>query len=208
MPEPPRPDSKLIPEYLIRWSKLEKYPVQEEALGVLYRDLCPANTKIEHVLLKVSALNDFYSTNILDSHAVANHILDLNIDARMANDDYELVNEIARNCIKGKSLNFYSFASKYCSHHKPLSYPIFDFFIEKMMLHYQKTDGFATFSKSDLKDYPRFISVIKSFRQFYGLDTFSLKQIDVFLWIVGKDCFPRRYYRRGANNTRSRFDNS
>jgi len=192
--KPPRPDPTLISEYLSRWSKLEHYRLQEESFGLLVCELCPTNTKIEHVLLKVSALNDFYSTNIYDTYSVAKHILNQDFDTRLAADDYELVNEVARISLKGKSKYFYSFASKYCSHHKPRNYPIFDSFIEKMMLHYKKTDGFTVFLNSDLKDYPQFISIIESFRQFYNLQTFSLKQIDVFLWMVGKECFPRKYY--------------
>ncbi len=193
MPEPLTPSPSLMSEYLGKWEQLENYRLQEASLGLLFHSLCPENKKIEHVLLKVSALNDFYSTNIFDTYSVAKHILNKDVDARLGANDYSLVNDIARISIKDKSKNFYSFASKYCSHHKPTSYPIFDSFVEKMMLHYKATDGFNGFHKSDLKDYGRFIEIIKSFQSFYKLDKFTLREIDIFLWLAGKEWFPKKY---------------
>ena len=193
MPKPLKPSPSVLSEYLGKWEKLENYRLQEASLGLLFHSLCPENKKIEHVLLKVSALNDFYSTNIFDTYSVAKHILNKDIDSRLEDNDYSLVNDIARISIKGKSKNFYSFASKYCSHHKPITYPIFDSFVGKMMLHYKAADGFNGFDKNDLKDYGRFIEIIKSFQGFYNLDEFSLREIDIFLWLAGKEWFPKKY---------------
>jgi len=193
MPEPLTPSPSLMSEYLGKWEQLENYQLQEASLGLLFHSLCPKNKKIEHVLLKVTALNDFYSTNIFDIYSVAKHILKKDIDTRLDANDYSLVNDIARVSIKEKSKNFYSFASKYCSHHKPISYPIFDSFVEKMMLYYQATDGFNSFDKGDLRNYGRFIEIIRSFQSFYKLEKFSLRQIDIFLWLAGKEWFPRKY---------------
>jgi hypothetical protein len=193
MPKPLTPCLSLIAEYLSRWKRLENYRLQEASLGLLFHNLCPENKKIEHVLLKVSALNDFYSTNIFDTYSVARHILAKDIDARLEVNDYSLVNDIAQIAIKAKTINFYSFASKYCSHHKPTSYPIFDSFVEKMMLHYKIVDSFNGFDKVDLKDYECFIQIIKSFQSFYKLEEFSLREIDIFLWLAGKEWFPKKY---------------
>jgi hypothetical protein len=193
IPKPLKPCPSLIAEYLGRWERLENYRLQEASLGLLFHSLCPENRKIEHVLLKVSALNDFYSTNIFDTYSVARHILAKDIDARLEVNDYSLVNDIAQIAIKAKTINFYSFASKYCSHHKPTSYPIFDSFVEKMMLHYKTVDSFNGFDKVDLKDYEHFIQIIKSFQSFYKLGKFSLREIDIFLWLAGKEWFPKKY---------------
>jgi hypothetical protein len=193
MPESLTPSPSLMSEYLSKWEQLENYRLQEASLGLLFHSLCPENKKIEHVLLKVSALNDFYSTNIFDTYSVAKHILKKDVDARLEANDYSLVNDIAKISIKGKTKNFYSFASKYCSHHKPTSYPIFDSFVEKMMLHYKTLDSFNSFDKVDLKDYGRFIKIIKGFQSFYRLEKFSLREIDIFLWLAGKERFPRKY---------------
>ena len=61
----------------------------------------------------------------------------------------------------GKTRNHYSFASKYCSHHFPEDYPIFDSYVEKMLRFYAKADQFASFKPAELRklrkiraDYP------------------------------------------------------
>lgn len=189
-----KPSAVSLTEYLRKWDELENYKLQEASLNLLFNQLCPTNDRIEHVLLKVSALNDFYSTNIFDTYTVAKHILRSGIDIELLASNYSVVNRIAQISIKGKEKNFYSFASKYCSHHKPETFPIYDSFVEKMLLHYQNADEFCSFSKEDLKTYTRFIDVIRSFQSFYKLDKFSLRQIDIFLWLAGKKCFPKRYY--------------
>ncbi len=189
----PIPSQKSIRKCLEKWETLERYTLAEGALSLLFRKLCPDNTDIESVLLKVSALNDFYSTNIYDTYSVSKHILSLNIDGRLDSKDLGLVNEIAAVKLKGKVRNFYSFASKYCSHHKPDDFPIFDSFVEKMLKYYRKTDRFEVFRNEELKDYERFIEIIESLRTFYRVDDFSLRELDIFLWLAGKDSFPNQY---------------
>src|SRR3972149_1834645 len=103
MPEPITPSPSLMSEYLGRWEQIENYKLQEASLGLLFHSLCPENKKIEHVLLKVSALNDFYSTNIFDTYAVAKHILNKNIDASLEDNNYSLVNDMAHISIKGRT---------------------------------------------------------------------------------------------------------
>ena len=195
MPEPLEPSQALVSNYLERWEQLENYRLQEGSLGLLFHRLCSENKSLEHILLKVSTLNDFYSTNIFDTYSVAKHILSADVDSRLEAKDYSLVNDIARVSIKGKVRNFYSFASKYCSHHRPESFPIYDSFVEKMLLHYQSVSRFGEFKKDDLKNYERFIEVIRSFQTYYKLEKFSLREIDVFLWLAGKQYFPRNYKR-------------
>src|SRR4051812_40379266 len=110
MPDPISPTINVVRKYLADWETLEKYRLQEGSLGLLFREFCPENKLIEHVLLKVCALNDFYSTNIFDTFTVAKHILSKNIDNRLRANECSLVNEISRVTIREKSKNFYSFA--------------------------------------------------------------------------------------------------
>ena len=83
----------------------------------LFHQLCPENKTIEDILLKAATLNDFYSTNIFSIFPVAKHILELDIDTRLMNGDLTLVDDLPTVMIGGKERHFYSFASKYCSHH-------------------------------------------------------------------------------------------
>ncbi|MGH9929871.1 MAG: hypothetical protein ACREA9_11695 [Pyrinomonadaceae bacterium] len=141
------------------------------------------------LLLKVSALNDFYSTNIFDTYSVAKHILKKNIDQRLKVGDHSLVNELARVTIRGKQRNFYSFASKYCSHHFPDWFPIYDSYVEKMLLYYARADYFASFHKNDLKSYGSFVEIIRNFQSHYGLGQFSLGRSIFFSGLLEKPVF-------------------
>ena len=151
---------------------------------------------MDNILIKVCSLNDFYSTNIYSPFKVAKHIHSLNIDNRLSKGDEKLVNDIAKIKVnKDKTMNFYSFATKYCSHHQPLLYPIYDNYVIKVLNYFNKQDKFSKFTFQELKDYPKFKNVILDFRSFYGLDKFNLKEIDKYLWQVGKEKFPRKYSR-------------
>ena len=193
MKNPRKPDKKVLNTYLDQWKTLENYTLQEKSLNLLFHSFCPKNKEIEHILLKVSALNDFYSTNIFDTYSVAKHILKCNIDRELGTGNKNLVNKIAPVTIKHRTINFYSFASKYCSHHQPESYPIYDSYVEKMLMYFKKKDKYDAFKKVDLKDYNRFIEIIKNFQIHYNLNGFTLRQIDIYLWLVGKEYFPNKY---------------
>ncbi|MDO5708167.1 MAG: hypothetical protein Q4P31_06000 [Andreesenia angusta] len=68
-----------------------------------------------------------------------------------------LVNDIARVDMNCKIINFYFFATKYCSHHDPFNYPIFDAYVERVLLELNRKD------------------------------------IDRYIWQLGKEYFPRKY---------------
>lgn len=195
MSQPSSPTPDYLSNYLQRWRDLENYRLEEQSLALLFNKFCPSNNDLAQVLLKVSALNDFYSTNIFDTYTVAKHIHEMKIESRLKNGDLTLVNELALVSIRGKKRNFYSFASKYCSHHFPEIFPIFDSYVEKMLLHYARADKFFSFRKEELKHYESFVKIINEFKAHYGLSQFSLRQIDIFLWLAGKDSFPPSYKR-------------
>ena len=101
----PNPSAAQVEHYLRAWDELENYHLQEDALDKLFLTLCPENTKMSDILLKVAALNDFYSTNIFSVYPVAKHILSLNIDARLNSGDDTLVSDLQKVTIaySGKS---------------------------------------------------------------------------------------------------------
>lgn len=189
----PTPSSDEVEKYLSIWNTLDNYYVQEVALNRLFHDLCPCNKDINDVLLKVSTLNDFYSTNIFSVYPVAKHILKLDIDERLRIGDYTLVKDIQYVTISGQSKSFYSFATKYCSHHNPYDFPIYDSYVDKVLCYFQKTDRYERFTNQDLKDYDKFKNILNRFREFYSLEQYELKQIDQYLWLLGKEYFPKKY---------------
>lgn len=189
----PEPSVKEVEKYLKKWDGLENYVLQEKSLNKLFHKTYPENKEIEEILIKASCLNDFYSTNIFRVFPVAKHILKLDIDERLRQGDLKLVNDIANVEIKGKSKRFYSFATKYCSHHYPELYPIYDSYVKKMLLYFRKKDGFADFANEDLKNYTKFYNILEKFAKYYGLEKYNMKYLDRYLWQLGKDYKPNNY---------------
>jgi hypothetical protein len=189
-----KPTPEIIKSYLKKWETLENYVLQEKSLWILFHEAYPENKKIEHILIKVSCLNDFYSTNIFSPYIIAKHILGLDVDKYLAMGNVDVVNKIAKVKMPGgRIINFYSFASKYCSHHRPERYPIYDSYVEKMLIYFRKREKFYRFNKEDLHNYRKFIEILGHFKKFFGLYEYSLRDIDKYLWQAGKKYFPRKY---------------
>ncbi len=190
------PSVSHVKYYLERWDTLENYHLQELALDRLFFELCPGNTDITDILLKASTLNDFYSTNIFSIYPLAKHILSLDIDRRLKTGDVSLVTDIQYVSINGTVKNFYSFATKYCSHHNPLDFPIYDSYVDKVLCYFRNRDSFTTFTKNEITEYSNFKRIIIDFRNFYHLSKYNLKQIDKYLWQLGKKYFPKNYSKK------------
>lgn len=192
--EVPQPCCGEIEKYLVRWNELDNYYQQESALDKLFFRTYPNNTDIDDVLIKVSSLNDLYSTNIFSPFQVAKYIIDLKIDERLQTGDVTLVNDIAKvKMVNGTVINFYSLATKYCSHHKPLDFPIYDSYVDRLLRYFRDSDGFFRFVNNDLKAYTEFKNILVQFRSFYNLEQYNLKDIDKYLWQLGKEEFSKRY---------------
>ena len=202
--------------FLEYWKNLPSYSNQEKALDKLFMGICKRNDNIEDILIKCSSLNDFYSTNIFDIHTVAQHILSLKIDERLKNGDLSLVDEISHVEVNGKLHTFYSFATKYCSHHNPERYAIYDSYVEKVLLSMNSRDHFMKFKQEELKVYETYMRVIKAFQQRYGLMQYNIKRLDQYLWQLGKWYFNPyglcyKYYNRedvnpfSENDVRNKF---
>ena len=194
----PTPSIEQVEYYLQAWNKLENYRLQENELDKLFLELCTKNIEISDILLKVVALNDFYSTNIFSVYPVAKHILSLDIDSRLNSGDITLVSDLQKVIIGGTVKNFYSFSTKYCSHHKPLDFPIYDSYVEKVLCYFRDRDNFSSFKTLELKDYKKFKDTLVEFKYFYGLDKYDLKKIDRYMWQLGKDYFPKNYGQKNS----------
>jgi len=189
-----RPSEKEVEKYLLPWNDLDNYSLQESSLRKLFIKTYPLNNDLDDILIKVCSLNDFYSTNIFSPFTVAKHILTLQIDDDLANENLSIVNKIAKVKMNGGNVkNFYSFATKYCSHHKPIIYPMYDSYVEKILVYFRKTDNFYKFSNIDLKTYELFRDILENFRKYYKLGKFDIKQIDKYLWQAGKKYFLKKY---------------
>ena len=90
----PPPSIAEVKRYQQVWAALPGYPEQEVALDKLFRQYSKNNTDIADILLKVAALNAFYSTNIFSMFPVAKRIHSLHIDDRLAFGDLMLVEDM------------------------------------------------------------------------------------------------------------------
>jgi hypothetical protein len=174
----PQPSVAEVEKYLKIWKtsqEYERYRRQENAVMQVF-NAYPLNTKIEDVLIKVSVVNTFYSTNIRGVFAVAEHIVKLNIDKALAKADVNVVEKV----MQVNGINFYSFASKYCCCHRPQDYPIYDSIVSKLLR------NFFDVSDRQLKDYGTLKATIGEFRKAYRLEKYSFRDIDRYLWILGK----------------------
>ena len=190
---PPKPCFSEVNKYLNKWKNLEGYTSQEEALNKLFLELLPGNSEIADILLKASCLNDFYSTRIFAIYPVAKRILSIkDLDKRLKAGDIKLVRELGNVKIGDNKRYFYSFATKYCSHHNPIAFPIYDSYVEKVLVYFNKVDEFSSFKIKDLKDYRTFKGILLDFQRYYKLERFNLKEIDRYLWLLGKKFFPKK----------------
>jgi hypothetical protein len=189
----PKPTTEEVRKYLLKWDSLENYVLQEKSLEKLFSETYPKNDVVEDVLIKVCSLNDFYSTKIFSPFKVAKHIVKLNVDKYLQNDNITIVDKIASVNVGAKVKYFYSFATKYCSHHKPAIYPIYDYYVDKMLCYFRNKNKFFQFKNEDLKIFVKFKNILNEFRRYYKLENYNLKEIDRYLWQTGKEYFPRNY---------------
>ncbi|MEX1376796.1 MAG: hypothetical protein AB1Z23_04880 [Eubacteriales bacterium] len=190
----PTPCREEVKKYLSLWDSSEIYTSPDSALKKLFTQTYPNNSCMDEILIKVSCLNDFYGTNIYDTFSVAKHILSLNIDDKLQNGFISLVDDMAFVKMKdGKTKRFYSFATKYCHHHSPLAFPIYDSYVDKVLRYFKKTDMFFDFKNDDLRDYRKYTDILNRFKSYYEIENFNVKEIDIYLWQLGKEHFPSAY---------------
>ena len=186
----PRPSCEEVERYLHRWNTTPDLFQPETVLKKLFTETHPKNNSIDDIILKVAALNTVYNTYIYSVYPVAQHILSLKIDERLSAGDETLVNELMRVLYTdGGKIEHYSFATKYCSFHNPDAFPIYDSYVGKILQYYRNQEGFSDFKNSDLKSYPHFKRILSDFRQHFGLEKYTTKELDQYLWQFGKEYF-------------------
>ena len=186
----PTPCKDEVEKYLNKWDTTETYRYHDRTLKLLFQDVFPENKKIEHILIKANTLNSFYSAGVryIEIIPLSKHIHKLNIDDDLQEGKLSLVEKIR----KAEDVrDLYSFATKYCSHHNPTAFPIYDSYVEKALWHFKKEDEFYNFKRKELQDYLTFNEVLEEFANFYNLKRsvkyFNIKKLDQYLWQLGKD---------------------
>ena len=78
----------------------------------------------------------------------------------------------------------------------PNVFPIYDSYVEKILKYFKQKDKFYHFKNEDLKTYHKFRKILDAFQKFYGLEKYSKKDLDRYLWQLGKRYFPNNYKSR------------
>jgi hypothetical protein len=205
-----KPSTELIDKYIKLFNNNLRYKPADDAINKLFSAF-PNNKEVEEILLKISVINDLYSTNILATFKMAEHIQKLDIDGMLRVGNLDVVNQIAtghdiRRTKTKTELNLYSFATKYCNWHNQESYAIYDSFVEKILLAFNRKFKFCDFKQTDLKDFRKFKRILDEFIKHFDLQKHSLKEIDKFLWIYGKEKFPPSYARLNTQNNENNIN--
>ena len=192
----------MVRKYCQKFVDKEEFALGERVVKKVFAQY-PDNTSFDSIMIKSCVLNTIAHTKIYAIDKVASRIFPLKIDHRIISGDKTLVNEIAQVRINEKShRNFYSFASKYCHFHNPV-YPIYDSFVEEMLVHYQIKSPFMVLSqgmnpktkthiRKHLEDYGHFSDTLEAFKNKYGLQNCSTEEIDHFLWIYGHELYDKK----------------
>lgn len=174
--------------YFNRWKLMNDYESQERALNSIFLDKGALGFSEPALMVKCATLNDFYSTYIFKVYYVVQHYLSVDkLENRLKKGDVTLVDDLRKVQTPRGPIDFYSFATKFCSHHNPTAFPICDKLAINALYAFKKRDNFCNFTKCCLTKYQEYIRVIDEFRIYYGLTNYSYKDIDKYLWQIGKE---------------------
>ena len=179
-----------ITTYFSKWSAMSDYVSQENALNSIFLGASVLGFSESELMVKCATLNDFYSTYIFKVYYVVQHYLSVpNLAKRLATGDVTLVDNLRKVPTPRtvSPIDFYSFATKFCSHHNPAAFPICDKFAINALYEFKKRDNFYNFTKCSLSNYLNYIKAIDEFRAYYGLNSYSYKDIDKYLWLIGRE---------------------
>ena len=170
-----------------------------KALDALF-SAYPKNTCSWQVLLKVTALNALYKTRIMNVYPVVETILGVGrkLDSLISRGDPAAVDlmKMVKFEKREKTINFFSFASKYCHFHQPDRYPIYDQYVDAALRNLRREKKLAFESDAlNREAYAPFKSVIDAFIGMYATGC-SYDAVDKFLWRKGKGLKQKRQKAR------------
>ena len=181
--------------YWKQWLTKDSYVYAEDALCRLFKAQNKEYLDASDLMIKCSTLNDFYSTRIFAVYNVVKHYLKVkDLKDRLAKGDLTLVEDLRKVKVTKKDKtttdkDFYSFATKFCAHHNPEAFPIYDSYVDRMLRELRNRDGKICFCNADLKDYKKFVDIILQMKKKYGIEELSFRRVDIMLWLAGKEYF-------------------
>ena len=149
---------------------------------------------------KVSLINDNYSTHLSSTEKIAISRILFDYFEGIQNQNYNenLIENIRTACKEDADLHKdpYSFITKYCCHHNPNSYPIYDSYVDIMLRWYSFLPAFQfnlADVNSDFNDYNSFRNALYDIKTVFeadeSIDSITYRDLDKFLWSAGKRFF-------------------
>lgn len=188
------PSEKEFKKYIDIWNN--KYNREfvagfdhEKLLNIVFEDYNHSNKNVKDMYIKCVMLDKLYSTNIKYMDSLVKHLVSIeNLDEMLSNGDAELVNIIKKVQVDDdKTINYMSFASKYCNRYNPEYYPVYDTIVKEIFSYYLSTLSFyKRKDKVELKDYASFKNVVDEFLKAYPFIK-NYTQLDNYLWTMGKE---------------------
>jgi hypothetical protein len=171
-----------LKKYVDLYRDQEMYFVNDERNLEFFKTY-PANNKLEDIQQKLSTMNDSDFNRLGAQEPMANHILKLNIDPRLAKNDLSVVSDIARITLNGKKENLLHFASVYCNLHKPDVFPIYSDQFQDFYKRYIKEFN-LDINPNELNQYEVFTKAQADIISRYGLRAkMNYLQMRKFAWI-------------------------
>lgn len=146
------------------------------------------------VIIKVAALNKLYSTAIININPVAEQIVNVFSDLKSkpnSKDEYiKLIDRISivkwNNGVKNFTRNNLSFSSKYIHFYNEYKTPIYDSYIWILIKGYLGQKNKLNISFASPSNYSIFLIEFEKFRKEFGLEKYSIYEVDKFLWQYGR----------------------
>jgi hypothetical protein len=177
----PEPNLERVEEESARFDAQDE--LIEKTVGDLFARY-PRNVEAHGVLAKSVVLNQLYSARVLNIHIqqLARHITKCDLDPLLDQGSPVAVDRIIE-CPDIKI--YYSFATKYCSWHRPDAYPIWDRYVDETLWYYQRRYAFSNYQHQQVGDYAKWVSIVSDFKRRFGLEDLNFKKVDKFLWRMG-----------------------
>jgi len=174
------------------FSRHPRYALADQAIRKIV-DFIPGNSALPDILAKVSVIKTLYATPFYDIFSFAKHVISVSeFDRFLQNGDFAAVNRIRKGHgiklkVSTKEIDLYSFSTKYCSFHNPLSYPIYNNLVANLVTKLNSRCRFSPgLQRSDLLDYETYRDAIDAMVESLDLRTYGYKSLDQGLWVLAK----------------------
>jgi len=175
------PSREIVQQYIAAFDEAEEDI--ESAIQSLITEY-PTNSDLKGVLLKATVINQLYSTHIYGIRQVAHHIFEIGpqLDEWLAEGNALAVEKIADVNFGDKKVTFFSFATKYCSWHRPDHYPIYDSRVETFLWQLCQAGAIAKYRRNTPYKYEAFRERVRDARKQFGFEDLNFKNFDKFMY--------------------------